>query len=87
MLNKTIENLVFTHGDYCFNNYFANGNKISCFIDLGKAGVGDMYQDIALCVRELMDFDYKYTDLFFKYLGLVPDYNKIKYYILLDELF
>jgi len=85
--NKPEEELVFTHGDYCFNNYFTNGEDITCFIDMGRAGTGDKYQDIALCVRELTDFDSKYTDMFFEFLGIEPDYEKIKYYILLDELF
>lgn len=81
------EDKVFIHGDYCFNNYFADNNHISGFIDLGQTGVGDKYQDIALCVRELLDFDKKYTELFFRYLDMKPDYEKIRYYILLDELF
>lgn len=85
--NKPVEQLVFTHGDYCFNNYFTDGKDITSFIDLGRAGVGDLYQDIALCVRELMDFDSRYTDMLFEELEIKPDYAKIKYYILLDELF
>ncbi len=85
--NKPVEQLVFTHGDYCFNNYFTDGKDITSFIDLGRGGVGDLYQDIALCVRELMDFDSRYTDMLFEELEIKPDYAKIKYYILLDELF
>lgn len=85
--NKPREELVFTHGDYCFNNYFTDGTDITGFIDMGRGGIGDMYQDIALCVRELMDFEPKYTDMLMKELGIKPDLEKIKYYILLDELF
>ncbi len=81
------EDKVLTHGDYCFNNYFAENNHISGFIDMGRGGVGDRYQDIALCVRELMDYDKTYTELFFSHLNMKPDYEKIRYYILLDELF
>ncbi len=81
------EDKVLSHGDYCFNNYFANNNRISGFIDIGRGGVGDRYQDISLCVRELMDYDKSYTELFFSYLNIKPDYKKIRYYILLDELF
>lgn len=85
--NKPREELVFTHGDYCFNNYFTNGTNITGFIDMGRGGIGDIYQDIALCVRELMDYEPKYTELLMKELGIKPDWQKIKYYILLDELF
>lgn len=85
--NKPTEELVFTHGDYCFNNYFTNGVDITGYIDMGRGGIGDKYQDIALCVRELSDYDSKYTKMLFECLGIEPDYEKIKYYILLDELF
>jgi Aminoglycoside phosphotransferase len=85
--HKPEEELVFTHGDYCFNNYFTDGKDITGYIDMGRGGVGDKYQDIALCVRELWDYDSKYIELLFKLLGIEPDYEKIKYYILLDELF
>ena len=85
--NMPKEDKVLVHGDYCFNNYFAQNNKISGFIDMGRGGIGDRYQDIALCVRELMDYEKCYTDLLFTYLSIKPNYEKIRYYILLDELF
>lgn len=85
--NMPKEDMVLSHGDYCFNNYFAYNNHISGFIDMGRGGVGDRYQDIALCLRELMDYDKTYTELFFSHLNIKPDYEKIRYYILLDELF
>lgn len=86
--NKPTENLVFTHGDYCLPNVLIDGKDIS-FIDLGRAGIGDIWQDIALCVRSLKhNFGTnKYSKLFFEYLEMEPDYDKINYYILLDELF
>lgn len=85
--NKPKEDLVLTHGDYCFNNFFTDGKEITSYIDMGRGGIGDRYQDIALCVRELMDYDPIYTEMLFKELGMDPDFDKIKYYILLDELF
>lgn len=85
--NMPKEDKVLSHGDYCFNNYFAYNDHISGFIDMGRGGVGDRYQDIALCVRELMNYDKTYTELLLSYLNIRPDYEKIRYYILLDELF
>lgn len=95
--NKPTEELVFSHGDYCLPNIFINSNKISGFIDLGRSGVADKYQDIALCYRSLKhNFDGTYGGkvyenfspmILFEELKMVPDWNKIKYYILLDELF
>jgi aminoglycoside phosphotransferase len=85
--HKQEEELVFTHGDYCFNNYFSDGDDITSYIDMGRGGVGDKYQDVALCVRQLRNYDSKYIDMLFEFLGVEPNYEKIKYYILLDELF
>lgn len=95
--NKPVEELVFSHGDYCLPNIFMKDNNINGYIDLGRSGVADKYQDIALCYRSLKhncDGSYGgkvYKDLnalvLFDELKIVPDWDKIKYYILLDELF
>jgi aminoglycoside phosphotransferase len=97
MDNKPTEELVFSHGDYCLPNIFTDENKISGFIDLGRSGVADKYQDIALCYRSLLhNFKGKYSkkkdaefhcDMLFEELNIEPNWEKIKYYILLDELF
>lgn len=79
----------FIHGDYCLPNIFIENNEISGFIDLGRSGIGDKYNDIALAVRSL-EHNFgtnKYKDLLYKELGLEIDEEKIRYYILLDELF
>lgn len=95
--NKPEEEYVLSHGDYCLPNIFLKDGKISGYIDLGKTGLADRYQDIALCYRSLKhNYEGKYGGgmyegfepaLLFHKLGLEPDWNKIKYYILLDELF
>lgn len=88
---------VFSHGDYCLPNIFLEDGKVTGFIDLDRAGVGDKWQDIALCYRSLKhNFDGTYggkaykdfkPDMLFEKLGIEPDWDKINYYILLDELF
>ena len=88
---------VFSHGDYCLPNVFLENGKIKGFIDLDRAGVCDKWNDIALCYRSLRDnFNGKYggktykdfnPDMLFEKLGLEPDWEKINYYLLLDELF
>lgn len=90
--NKPIEELCFTHGDFCLSNIFINEKKVTGFIDLGRGGIADKWQDIALCARSLgYDIGRKQqtaqVELLFKFLGIMPDDEKIKYYILLDELF
>ncbi len=90
------EDFVLSHGDFCLPNVFAENGRISGFIDLGRCGRADRYQDIALCFRSLKNNyngTYGYEDksydprLLFELLGIKPDMDKIKYYILLDELF
>ncbi len=95
--NRTEEDFVLSHGDFSLPNVFINGNKFSGFVDIGRMGIADGYQDIAICLRSLRHnfagiyngisypgFDEK---MFFSALGIEPDYDKIRYYILLDELF
>ncbi|BCN30821.1 APH(3') family aminoglycoside O-phosphotransferase [Anaeromicropila herbilytica] len=95
--NKPVEEPVFSHGDYCLPNIFIYKNKINGFIDLGRSGVADKYQDIALCYRSLLhNLNGKYSmnkkteydcNMLFEELQIEPNWEKIRYYILLDELF
>lgn len=95
--NRPQEELVLSHGDFCLPNIFFTEDKLSGFIDLGKMCVADKYQDIALCYRSLTNnLNGSYggavrrkldVDNFFDKLGIAPDWDKIRYYILLDELF
>lgn len=95
--NKPAQEPVFSHGDYCLPNIFIEDGRVNGFIDLGRSGIADKYQDIALCCRSLQhnyngtyggkvygDFN---PELLFDELEIVPDGNKIKYYLLMDELF
>lgn len=83
------EDLVFTHGDYCLPNIIINNGDISGFIDWGRGGIADRYQDLALAARSLAyNFDAKWIPLLFKEYGIYnTDYSKIEYYKLLDEFF
>ncbi len=56
--------LAFTHGDYCLPNIFIEKDKTVGLIDLGKAGVADRWQDIALCVRSLRTVRYAVQGLY-----------------------
>ncbi len=92
------EDLVFSHGDFCLPNILVSGRKVTGFLDWGNGGIADRWQDIALCVRSLrrnqIDFaGYSQADYekgkaqLFAELGIKPDEEKIRYYVLLDELF
>lgn len=95
--NRPVEELVLSHGDYCLPNVFADESSVCGYLDLGRAGVADKYRDIAICYRSLksnlrgsygdhphVEFD---VDELFRKLDITPDWEKIRYYILLDELF
>lgn len=57
---------------------------------MGRGGVADRYQDIALAVRSIRHNlkSEKFVELFLDAYELKNvDFSKIDYYILLDELF
>lgn len=95
--HRPAEDPVLAHGDYCLPNVFLQEDKVSGFIDLGRCGVADRYQDIALCYRSLLNnysgayggkvYPTFHPERLFEELGLAPDWEKVRYYILLDELF
>ena len=95
--NKPEEDSVLSHGDFCLPNIFIDDGKFSGFVDIGRMGIADRYQDIALCYRSLHhNFSGIYSgksysgydeSMLFEMLGIEPDFDKIRYYILLDELF
>ena len=96
--NRPVEDLVFSHGDFYLPNIFISGCDITGFLDLGNGGISDRWQDIALCVRTLRsrhmrfanrgeDEYQRYKSLLFKELGIEPDEEKIRYFILLYEFF
>lgn len=95
-INRPKEEPVLSHGDLCLPNIFFNQNKLSGLIDLGRSGIADKWCDIAICYRSLKhNYNGVYTgikkydfnqDCFFDALHMKPDWEKIRYYLLLDEL-
>ncbi len=85
------EDVVFSHGDYCLPNIIVNptGTALSGFIDLGRSGLADRYQDLALAVRSLeFNFGSEFVPALFEEYGLIEaDWAKIEFFQLLDEFF
>lgn len=84
----TTEDLVFTHGDYCLPNVILENGNLNGFVDWGNAGVADKYQDIALLTRSVFyNFGEDWEESVFEIYGIAPDWEKIRFYRLLDEFF
>jgi kanamycin kinase/aminoglycoside 3'-phosphotransferase-2 len=84
----TREDLVFTHGDFCLPNIILKDTSVSGFVDLGRAGVSDRYQDIALITRSIRyNYGLNRDERFLDAYGIKPDDDKLEFYMLLDELF
>ncbi len=83
------------HRDFCLPNLFSDGKRFSGFIDVGDTGVGDRWMDLALGWRSLKhNSDGHYGKVYphidpddlFRAAGVPKDEEKLRYYILLDEL-
>lgn len=94
--NRPAPDPVLSHGDLCMPNVFVQDWQISGILDLGRCGISDRWVDIAICWRSLRDnfggcygegipgFD---PDMLFEALGIEKDEQRLRYYLLLDELF
>ena len=90
------DDLVFSHGDYCLPNVFLSDDDVCGFLDLGRAGVSDRYEDIYMCLWS-MRYNFvtlgnmeesRFTDceaIFFEELGIEKDLEKLRFFELLDE--
>jgi aminoglycoside 3'-phosphotransferase-2 len=83
------EDQVLTHGDPCLPNVIFDGPACVGFIDCGRAGVADRYQDLALAARSISrNLGGKWVQPFFEHYGLLKvNAGKLAFYRLLDEFF
>ena len=66
-----LETSVLLHGDFCLPNVIFDGGKLSGYIDLGGAGIGDRHIDLFWGAWTL-NFNLhteKYRDIFFDAYG------------------
>lgn len=75
------EDLVFTHGDYCLPNVMIHDGRLSGYIDLGYAGVGDRYLDfVAASYTIRRNLGHEWIPLFFQEYGHELDQAKLSIY-------
>ncbi|HEY9100621.1 APH(3') family aminoglycoside O-phosphotransferase [Chitinimonas sp.] len=80
---------VVSHGDYSLDNILLDEHgQITGLIDLGRLGVADRYQDLAILWNCLAEFGPELQQTFFKAYGLAePDEGKLTFHLCLDECF
>lgn len=79
---------VVTHGDYSLDNIFLDeAGEVTGVIDLGRLGVADRCQDLAILLNCLGEFDSALGAVLFETYGTARDDRRIEVHLLLDELF
>ena len=85
--NKPKQIIGFTHGDMSLPNIFALDNHFSGLIDVGNAGLCDIYFDLVICEMSIeRNYGKEYIDIFYDKLGIEKDDFKSDYYRVLMSL-
>jgi len=79
---------VVTHGDYSLDNLLIVDGEVSGCIDVGRLGIADRYQDLAIAWNCLGEFGAPLQEHFLEQYGITePDRRRLQFHLLLDELF
>lgn len=79
---------VVTHGDFSLDNIFLHRGRVSGVLDVGRLGVADPYQDLAILWNNLEEFGASLQQEFLRTYG-EPRLNrrKLEFHLCLDEFF
>ncbi|GAB3272611.1 APH(3') family aminoglycoside O-phosphotransferase [Kineosporia babensis] len=87
LLPLTTEPVV-THGDFSLKNLLIEDGVVTGVLDVGKLGVADRYQDLAIAGNALGEFGPQARTRFLERYGIAtPDQTRMAFHGLLDELF
>ena len=87
-LEPTSVEEVVTHGDFSLDNVLLERVRVTGCIDLGRLGVADPHQDLAIMSSNLDDFDPGLRAAFLTAYGLpAPDERRMRFHLCLDEFF
>ena len=79
---------VVTHGDYSLDNLLIVDGEVAGCIDAGRVGIADRYQDLAIAWNCLGEFGGALQERFLRTYGITePDWRKLQFHLMLDELF
>ena len=85
--NKPKQIIGFTHGDMSLPNIFALNHHFSALIDVGNAGLSDIYFDLVICEMSIeRNYGKEYIDVFYDKIGIEKDEFKSDYYRILMSL-
>ena len=79
---------VVTHGDFSLDNILIIGDAVSGCVDVGRLGIADRYQDLAILWNCLREFGPELQERLFRQYGLCAvDRDLLDLHLSLDELF
>jgi len=88
LLPLPVEAAVVTHGDYSLDNMMVGDGAVTGVIDLGRLGVADRYQDLAILWNGLREFGEDVAAAGLRAYGAWPaDERRMRFHLLLDECF
>ena len=85
--NKPKQIIGFTHGDMSLPNIYALDHHFNGLIDVGNAGLSDIYYDLVVCEMSIeRNYGKEYIDVFYDKIGIEKDEFKSDYYRVLMSL-
>ncbi|UYY77251.1 APH(3') family aminoglycoside O-phosphotransferase [Sphingomonas sp. R1] len=78
---------VVTHGDFSLDNLFVVDGAVTGCIDLGRVGIADPWQDLAILWHSLAEFGAEAPRRMLAAYGIALDPAKLDFHLRLDEFF